>query len=287
SSNGTSSSSTLGSTARRSPLSPASDSSSEDGGSSHKSSTSKSSSSDVDSSLVDSWFAAIDANRDGLISQREFRTWYCLHFVPTFLQQQQQQIQRKLLDAKADAASSNASPAAAPAAQNDGAANDDAKTLGEDKKTGREACQLCNTSAFEGSQQHVQQRLLLLEAEAAALRAALQSGRPQQPISSKQMLLIVLRSAIPYIGFGFMDNCLMLLCGEIIDLQLGVALGLSTLAAAGLGNLVSCASGVVTGGFIERFVYRFKWPPTARLSPQQAETSAARNAHLVGSVVGF
>ncbi|OEH78014.1 hypothetical protein cyc_00232 [Cyclospora cayetanensis] len=76
----------------------------------------------------------------------------------------------------------------------------------------------------------------------------------------------------------------MLLCGEIIDLQLGVALGLSTLAAAGLGNLVSCASGVVTGGFIERFVYRFKWPPTARLSPQQAETSAARNAHLVGSV---
>jgi hypothetical protein len=41
------------------------------------------------------------------------------------------------------------------------------------------------------------------------------------------------------LGFGFLDNFIMIVAGEYIDLTLGVTLGISTMAAAALGKLVS------------------------------------------------
>ncbi|KAF8818139.1 putative transmembrane protein 65 [Cardiosporidium cionae] len=79
---------------------------------------------------------------------------------------------------------------------------------------------------------------------------------------------------------------LMLLCGEMIDFYMGAFLGLSTLAAAGLGNMISCASGVLTGGFIERLVYRLGLP-SAKLTPLQADSRVVKNAHLSGSMLGI
>jgi hypothetical protein len=38
------------------------------------------------------------------------------------------------------------------------------------------------------------------------------------------------------IGFGFMDNLVMITAGEAIDSTFGVALGISTLTAAGFGQ---------------------------------------------------
>ncbi|KAL8440301.1 hypothetical protein Efla_007191 [Eimeria flavescens] len=269
------------------------------GGDPTSSSSSSSNCCEVDSSMVDGWFRAIDANCDGLISQREFRTWYCLHFIPTFSLQQQQQKQQQLLQQQQQQhpqqqpqqdqpqqqpqQQQQQQQAAAGAALPAEADRNASLSSSSELSSSSSGCCLMTT------QQQVQQRLVQLEAEAAALRSALQAGQEeqQQPLSSKLLLLIVVRSSIPYMGFGFMDNCLMLLFGELIDLQLGAALNLSTLAAAGLGNMVSCSSGVVTGGFIERCVYRLKWLPKARLSPRQAESTEARNAHLVGSVLGI
>ena len=54
-----------------------------------------------------------------------------------------------------------------------------------------------------------------------------------------QLRLVFLNSAIPFIGFGFIDNVIMILAGDLIDVKLGVVMGISTIAAAGLGNLVS------------------------------------------------
>ena len=60
--------------------------------------------------------------------------------------------------------------------------------------------------------------------------------------------LLALAASIPFIGFGFVDNAVMILAGDYIDLTLGVSLGISTLAAAGLGNLISDVLGVGLGG---------------------------------------
>ena len=53
------------------------------------------------------------------------------------------------------------------------------------------------------------------------------------------------------VGFGFVDNLVMIMAGDAIDHHIGMALGLTTLAAAGLGNAVSDAAGVYLGGYIE------------------------------------
>ena len=74
----------------------------------------------------------------------------------------------------------------------------------------------------------------------------------EDDISSKpnrqQMWAVFIGQTIPFIGFGFMDNCIMILAGDQIDGTLGVAFGFSTMAAAGLGNLFSDVCGVGLGG---------------------------------------
>ncbi len=57
--------------------------------------------------------------------------------------------------------------------------------------------------------------------------------------NARALRMVFLASAIPFIGFGFLDNFIMLTVGEEIDAVFGGRLGLSTLASAGLGNLVS------------------------------------------------
>jgi len=46
-------------------------------------------------------------------------------------------------------------------------------------------------------------------------------------------------NTIPFIGFGFLDNAIMVLAGEYIDQSLGTLLCISTMAAAALGNIIS------------------------------------------------
>jgi Transmembrane protein 65 len=52
-------------------------------------------------------------------------------------------------------------------------------------------------------------------------------------------------------AFGTCDNAILILAGEYIDLTLGVTMGISTMAAAALGNLVSDVAGVGLGGVVE------------------------------------
>ncbi len=53
-----------------------------------------------------------------------------------------------------------------------------------------------------------------------------------------------LRGIIPMIGFGFIDNFIMLIAGDAIDETFGKALVISTFAAAALGNWVSDVLGL-------------------------------------------
>ena len=86
-------------------------------------------------------------------------------------------------------------------------------------------------------------------------------------------------------GFGFCDNAIMLLAGEGIESSLGVALGISTLAAAGFGNLISDVVGLGLADTIEARARHFgvKEPPLSEFQTCLPVTRAARSG---GAVVG-
>ena len=54
-----------------------------------------------------------------------------------------------------------------------------------------------------------------------------------EPPSRAQLWRLALANGVPFVGFGFADNVIMILAGDAIDKSIGVTLGISTLAAAG------------------------------------------------------
>lgn len=48
-----------------------------------------------------------------------------------------------------------------------------------------------------------------------------------EPPSPEQLKLVFLQQLIPFVGFGFLDNLIMILAGEYIDTTIGLALGIS------------------------------------------------------------
>lgn len=93
-------------------------------------------------------------------------------------------------------------------------------------------------------------------------------------------------SAIPMVGFGFMDNVVMIQAGQYIDSTLGVTLGLATMTAAAAGQVVSDVSGVVFGGSLERLLTKARWITPPHLTPAQRQLPICRNVSMLGAVVG-
>ena len=56
-----------------------------------------------------------------------------------------------------------------------------------------------------------------------------------------QMRRLFVTSAVPFVAFGIVDQSVLLYAGDAIDNTLGVALGLPTLAAAAMGQVLSDA----------------------------------------------
>jgi hypothetical protein len=71
---------------------------------------------------------------------------------------------------------------------------------------------------------------MLKQAEATAGGVAAAVGPP----TGRQLGLFGLNVAIPMIGFGFMDNFIMILAGDAIDASIGARLGISMMASAAL-----------------------------------------------------
>eukprot|EP00636_Phaeomonas_parva_P003063 CAMPEP_0118887298 /NCGR_PEP_ID=MMETSP1163-20130328/25051_1 /TAXON_ID=124430 /ORGANISM="Phaeomonas parva, Strain CCMP2877" /LENGTH=502 /DNA_ID=CAMNT_0006825703 /DNA_START=378 /DNA_END=1886 /DNA_ORIENTATION=+ len=117
--------------------------------------------------------------------------------------------------------------------------------------------------------------------------AAATAAEPPPKISTSQFRRLMLSAAVPMVGFGFADNFVMIVAGDFIDnLSLWRALALSTLAAAGLGNLVSDLVGVGMGNVIEDLALRYGMAPPA-LSARQLSLRAARLAKGLGTCVGI
>lgn len=129
----------------------------------------------------------------------------------------------------------------------------------------------------------------------AELKAALQADRayvqlksdPPGPPSYRTLALLAAAAGLPFVGFGFVDNCIMLIAGEEIDAMFGAKLGLTTMASAGLGNMVSDVCGIGLAGQIEAQARKLKWvksvPP---LTGQQRRLASTKAAKFGGSAIG-
>ncbi|CAM9608701.1 unnamed protein product [Choristocarpus tenellus] len=82
-----------------------------------------------------------------------------------------------------------------------------------------------------------------------------------------------------------MDNAIMIVAGEYIDLTIGVMMGISTMAAAALGNTISDVAGVGLGSFIEDLACKLGLPD-AKLSRGQMQLRKTRIAGHVGCAIG-
>eukprot|EP00039_Didymoeca_costata_P003003 m.64470 g.64470 ORF g.64470 m.64470 type:complete len:303 (+) comp11652_c0_seq2:147-1055(+) len=107
----------------------------------------------------------------------------------------------------------------------------------------------------------------------------------EQP-TTQQLSRVFTRSMVPMIGFGFVDNFIMLTAGDAIDHTIGAWLQISTLAAAGLGNLVSDVAGLGLSSSIEGMSAKcgLKSP---KLTIEQLRLPITRKTMVLASIVGI
>eukprot|EP00903_Cladosiphon_okamuranus_P010751 g10161.t1 len=94
-----------------------------------------------------------------------------------------------------------------------------------------------------------------------------------------------MHSAVPMIGFGIMDNFVMLSAGDLIDNTLGVKFGLATLTAAACGQVVSDVCGVCFGGTVEALATKMGLP-APDLTMRQRGLQVSRLAATFGAASG-
>ncbi|XP_074603314.1 transmembrane protein 65 [Brevipalpus obovatus] len=112
------------------------------------------------------------------------------------------------------------------------------------------------------------------------------STSEQLPPSFTQLRQIATHQALPFIGFGFLDNFIMILAGEYIDTTIGVTLGISTMAAAGLGNAVSDVAGIGSAWYVESISSQIgiEYP---KITPAQSDMVRTRWTVQLGRCIGI
>jgi hypothetical protein len=68
--------------------------------------------------------------------------------------------------------------------------------------------------------------------------AAAAEGEVPVP-SNRALTMLAVSHGIPFVGFGFLDNFIMITAGESIEASFGALFTMSSMCAAGWGNLVS------------------------------------------------
>lgn len=112
----------------------------------------------------------------------------------------------------------------------------------------------------------------------------LKSGK-SVPVPVSDLWLISVRNALPFIGFGFLDNAVMILAGDYIDLTIGMTLGISTMAAAALGNTISDLIGISMTWYVEKWATRMGIREPF-LTPNQMASSYVKWAINMGRTLG-
>lgn len=112
-----------------------------------------------------------------------------------------------------------------------------------------------------------------------------QVAEPEPAPTSQQLRAYFWTNAVPFLGFGFMDNSIMIYAGNYIDCTIGVKFGLSTLAAAASGQIISSGCSIIFGDTIEQ-IARKTGLPSSGLSSAQRRLPIVRRAGSLGSFIG-
>ena len=120
----------------------------------------------------------------------------------------------------------------------------------------------------------------------AQVSAASSSAKLGVAVPLSALILIAIEAGLPFVGFGFLDNAVMLIAGDAIDQTVGAALSLSVMASAAMGNVCSGMLGMQVHGFVERLVHRLNMPvPT--LSDEQRSSQPVFLAGHIGGTIGI
>lgn len=103
--------------------------------------------------------------------------------------------------------------------------------------------------------------------------------------SWKDLRKLAIQQSLPFIGFGFLDNLIMIVAGEYIDASIGASLSISTMAAAALGNTLSDVFGVGSAGYVEYLSSRLGVNPP-NLTLEQLELTSSKMAVNIGRAFG-
>jgi hypothetical protein len=106
------------------------------------------------------------------------------------------------------------------------------------------------------------------------------------PPTRRQKWLVFLHAAVPMVGFGFVDQSIMIYAGNAIDCTLGVTFGLSTLTAASVGSLISNSCGVLFGNTLEA-IFSAAGLPRSNLSSAQRKLPIISRLTFSGTLIGI
>jgi len=93
-------------------------------------------------------------------------------------------------------------------------------------------------------------------------------------------------AAIPMVGFGFIDNTVMIRAGDLIDNSLGATFGMATLTAAAFGQVCSDSCGVLFGNSLDAFFGKIGLRPPAVTSAQR-QLRSFRLVTTAGATIGI
>ena len=101
-----------------------------------------------------------------------------------------------------------------------------------------------------------------------------------------QLRRLALLASAPMVGFGFMDNAVMIVCGDFIDATMCFKFGFTTMCAAAIGNIFSDVVGIYSAGPIESALrnLNIKGPG---LTPKQMKLRSVLVAKYTGSAIGI
>ncbi|ETW05578.1 hypothetical protein H310_03322 [Aphanomyces invadans] len=107
-----------------------------------------------------------------------------------------------------------------------------------------------------------------------------------EPPTAHQLRLVMLASGIPFIGFGVVDNLIMLLAGDFLETNIRLMLPISLVGAVGLGNCVADVAGLSLGGVIESFARKLGIQDP-QLSSTQARMPHVRAISYASQAIGI
>ncbi|NWR34594.1 TMM65 protein, partial [Tachuris rubrigastra] len=105
------------------------------------------------------------------------------------------------------------------------------------------------------------------------------------PPSPGQLRHVFFHNALPFVGFGFLDNAIMIAAGTQIELSIGVVLGISTMA--GKSKIVFCLFSCCCSlaGYVEALASRLGLS-IPDLTPKQADMWQTRLSAHLGKAIG-